>query len=386
MWYQLYPGKIGGIFFDEGWNDCGPKNVYSELYRRINDNTKRKYPGAYTVLNPGATMPKCFEHSADTLMTFESSYETYTTNYVPNDWAAADSRKLWHIIYNVPKSEVGRVAALARERGVGMIQITNDVIPIRTTTCLTMPTSGGLAASTPSGLAVTGFEYTSVSLSWPPAANAIGYRVYQDGQLAFNLTANMTRATLGNLSPGVSGYTFHVTAEGGDGRESGKSNSVSPGTKTPPKPGKYVFNMQVLVPAAMAIYTADIVVPYAFVRVYIWDSDIACDWTYDPGWPVNFAVANYVCTHYMVEGSILYKFSGTVPSGTVNVPWAWSAVGSVGVEQNGYTFTWTIPLGMPSTDTRNFVIQTESYGPKANVFQPCPAFNGGPQGAGNYCA
>ena len=23
MWYNLYPGMMGGIFFDEGWNDCG---------------------------------------------------------------------------------------------------------------------------------------------------------------------------------------------------------------------------------------------------------------------------------------------------------------------------------------------------------------------------
>jgi hypothetical protein len=62
LWYQLYPGIIGGIFFDEGWNDCGPNNQYSELYRFISDNTKRKYPGAFTVLNPGATMPQCFEN------------------------------------------------------------------------------------------------------------------------------------------------------------------------------------------------------------------------------------------------------------------------------------------------------------------------------------
>ena len=62
LWYQLYPGLIGGIFFDEGWNECGPDNQYSELYRFITETTKRKYPGAFTVLNPGATMPQCFEH------------------------------------------------------------------------------------------------------------------------------------------------------------------------------------------------------------------------------------------------------------------------------------------------------------------------------------
>jgi Spherulation-specific family 4 len=128
MWYQLYPGNIGGIFFDEGWNDCGPNNVYAELYRTISESTKRRYPGAFTMLNPGATMPQCFEDSADTLMTFESSYESYTTNYVPNDWTPSDPRKIWHIIYNVPEAEAAQVARLAYQRGAGLVDITNGVM------------------------------------------------------------------------------------------------------------------------------------------------------------------------------------------------------------------------------------------------------------------
>jgi hypothetical protein len=48
---------MGGIFFDEAWNDCGEDNVNAELYKFITQNTKRKYPGAYTVLNPRAPMP-----------------------------------------------------------------------------------------------------------------------------------------------------------------------------------------------------------------------------------------------------------------------------------------------------------------------------------------
>ncbi len=65
----------------------------------------------------------------DTLLTFENSYEAYTTTYVPNDWTSSDLRKIWHIIYNVPEAEVGRIAALALERGAGLIEITNDIQP-----------------------------------------------------------------------------------------------------------------------------------------------------------------------------------------------------------------------------------------------------------------
>ncbi|KAI9703551.1 MAG: hypothetical protein M1820_005855 [Bogoriella megaspora] len=128
-WYELYGNGIGGIFFDEGWNDCGPNNIYADLYKYINSYTKRKHPNAFTVLNPGATMPQCFESTMDTLMTFESSYESYTRSYVPNDWIPKDARKIWHIIYNVPQGEVANVANLARQRGAGLVEITGDVLP-----------------------------------------------------------------------------------------------------------------------------------------------------------------------------------------------------------------------------------------------------------------
>ncbi len=72
MWYMLYP-DLNGIFFYERWNDCVPDNVLSKLYQTITQNTKDLYPGAIIMLNPGATMPQCFEQSADTLVTFEGA-------------------------------------------------------------------------------------------------------------------------------------------------------------------------------------------------------------------------------------------------------------------------------------------------------------------------
>jgi hypothetical protein len=57
QWYRLYPGLIGGIFFDEAWNTCGENNVHADLYKFITQSTKRKYPGAYTVLSASSTAP-----------------------------------------------------------------------------------------------------------------------------------------------------------------------------------------------------------------------------------------------------------------------------------------------------------------------------------------
>lgn len=122
---------LGGIFFDEGWPECGPDNIYANLYARINDYTKRKHPGAFTVLNPGSPISSCFEDTMDTLLTFEQSWEDYQNSFTPNPWPnpPKDSRKIWHIVFNVPQNQIANAAALAKSRGVGLLQITDDVNP-----------------------------------------------------------------------------------------------------------------------------------------------------------------------------------------------------------------------------------------------------------------
>jgi hypothetical protein len=315
MWYSLYGNSIGGIFFDEGWNDCGPNNVYANLYIHIDRYTKTKHPGAFTVLNPGATMPQCFEHTMDTLMTFEQPYDAYKNSYVPNDWISTDLRKIWHIIYGVPEAEVANVAALAKQRGAGLIQITNDLLPnpydnlpgtSYMQTHLGAVTGGvplretksfpsGAPASTPGGLSVTSTDYSSAHLTWAAAANAIGYQVYLGGQLVASVTAAMTEVTVGNLKPGTTN-TFTVAALGGGGSESGFSNSATANTKSLPD-GKTVINYSAAPSSGSTTIRADVLVPYAFLRIYIWDS-LDCDWDNDPGWPVNNKVDSYVCAHY----------------------------------------------------------------------------------------
>lgn len=56
IWYSLYGNSIGGICFDEGWPEYGDNNQYVQLYKYINNYTKRTYPSAFTTLNPGSPM------------------------------------------------------------------------------------------------------------------------------------------------------------------------------------------------------------------------------------------------------------------------------------------------------------------------------------------
>ncbi|OGM49583.1 hypothetical protein ABOM_001752 [Aspergillus bombycis] len=391
MWYTLYGSRIGGIFFDEGWPECGDNNEYVDLYKYINDYTKRTHPGAYTVLNPGSPMASCFEDTMDTLLTFELSYEAYTNSYTPNDWTPKDPRKLWHIVYNVPESAVGEVTKLAKERGAGFLQLTDDTLP---NPYDTLPVdsyvqsmmdaieggspfnadasswTSGSAAAAVSGLSVLASDYTSAQLSWDAALNALGYYVYSGDSVIASVPNSMTTITIGGLQPGAR-HAFHVSAVGGGGNLGSASSTVAVITESLPN-GNTIANYHSSPGADSTTIQADILVPYAFIRLYIWNS-VGCEFDTDPGWSVNFKIDEYVCTHYMVEGTTLYKYSGTLPEGSTAPPWAWSVVGPITLDIKDYTYTWTLPLGTSTIDTSKFVIQAQGYNPLTNVFEPDPS-------------
>ncbi|OQD78925.1 hypothetical protein PENANT_c071G04858 [Penicillium antarcticum] len=388
MWYNLYDDSIGGIFFDEGWPECGDSNQYVDLYKHINDYTKRNHPGAYTVLNPGSPMASCFEDTMDTLLTFELDYDAYVNKYTPNDWTPKDPRKLWHIIYNVPEDKIDEVIKLSKERGAGFVQLTDDLLPnpydnlpvdSYMTKMLAAVDGGSLlnedASSWKSGSGVTqvfglkvlNSDYTSGQISWNKVDNALAYSVYLGDKLVASLPSSMTQVTLGGLTPG-GGYAFNVRAVGGGGNMGLASDPVTINPDALPG-GKTVANWKSVPKEGSTTITADVLVPYAFVRLYIW-SQVGCDFDEDPGWSVNFKVDKYVCTHYMVEGTTLYKYSGTMPKGSTTPPWSWTSIGTVDVDVDAYTYTWTLPIGTNTADTSKFVVQTQGYNPAESYVEP----------------
>ncbi|EPS26948.1 hypothetical protein PDE_01888 [Penicillium oxalicum 114-2] len=390
MWYSLYGDKIGGIFFDEGWPECGANNEYVDLYKYINAYTKRAHPGALTVLNPGSPMASCFEDTMDTLLTFELDYTSYKNSYTPNDWPAKDPRKLWHIVYNVPESAISEVIKLSQERGAGFIQLTDDLLPnpydnlpsdsyvqsmlnaVDGGSPMNAPAadwgSGGTIGAT-GGLSVAKSDYSSAKLSWNAASNALGYHVYAGDSLVASVPGSMTSVTIGGLQPGSS-TEFHIRAVGGNGDMGFSTSRVTARTSSLPD-GKTVANYHSVPKMGSTKIQADILVPFAFIRLYIWDS-VGCDFDTDPGWSVNFKVDEYVCTKYMVEGTTLYKYSGVLPKGSTAPPWSWSVVGDVSLDISGYTYTWNLPIGTQTIDTSKFVVQAQGYNPLINAYQPSP--------------
>ncbi|KAH8902036.1 hypothetical protein BR93DRAFT_888140 [Coniochaeta sp. PMI_546] len=390
-WYDIYGSSIGGIFFDEGWPGCGSSSTsseYHDLYKWINDYTKRNHPGAYTVLNPGSPCDECFKDTMDTLLTFELSYTAYKSSYTPNKWNATDARKLWHIVYNVPRSAINEVATLARQRGAGFLQITDedmpnpyDILPdddymqaqllqasggtVKTDPASTWP--AGEAVGSVGSLNVGFFDYSSANMIWSGVTGAFGYNIYVNGRLGASVPGKMTSITIGGLQPGSSNSVY-VKAIGGGGVEGGQSPTASVSTTALPD-GKSVSNPSYTVSGGSSTYQADVLIPYAFVRLFIWDL-VDCKLESHPAWPINFGdKGHYVCTQYMVEGTKLYKYTGVILPGQ-NAPFTFTKVADITRTISGYTYKWTLPYGSDTFDASRYLVQGQGYNPSINLIQP----------------
>jgi spherulation-specific family 4 protein len=129
-WYSWYGGAgLAGIFFDDGLNDCGPGDEHVQLYIDIRGYVRDKADRATVIDNPGTGAEQCYTRAADTLVTFEGSYASYT-GYQPPAWeASADPGQLWHLVYATPQSNLDGAVSLARSRNVGYLYVTPDDLP-----------------------------------------------------------------------------------------------------------------------------------------------------------------------------------------------------------------------------------------------------------------
>jgi hypothetical protein len=154
--------------------------------------------------------------------------------------------------------------------------------------------------------------------------DAAGYRIYQNGVLILSLMPWMIVVTVGGLEPGTS-YTFSITAVTAGGIESEKSQLATVTTLALPGKGYTVADISVSATNTQVIYKATILVPYAFVRLFIWNGN--CKFVADEpipnaaadtppldpinwGWPINFEAWYSVCNQYMVEDGKLHKYTG----------------------------------------------------------------------------
>jgi len=127
-WFALY-GSAGldGIFLDQTVSVCGPDGAFAETYRRIVGIVRSRRPSAYVVMNPGRSVERCYADLADTLVTFEGSYEQYLTRTAPEWELTGAAARFWHLIHEVPDTDrMNRAVELSKERNAGYVYVTDD--------------------------------------------------------------------------------------------------------------------------------------------------------------------------------------------------------------------------------------------------------------------
>jgi hypothetical protein len=279
-WYQFYGADLGGIFFDEATDTCGPtasSNQYATEYQDLSNYVKQAHPGALTVLNPGTAVPRCYQSSADVLVTFEGSFGDYTGNpvsameaYKPLNWTPGDPNKIWHIIYGADQDQMESVMALSKSRNAGYVYVTDDV-PANPYD--TLPNAAywsdehdesypfgnpsSRQPSAPSGLTAWSHSdnygqswiipSTEVQLNWWPSNNwqrsnnqvapVVAYDIYENDQFLTSVDVGNNSDVISGLTPSTS-YSFTVDARDSAGNVSDPSDlatvTTAPANATPP--------------------------------------------------------------------------------------------------------------------------------------------------------
>ncbi len=126
-YYAWYP-QIDGIFVDEADNtSCTTEsNYYLPLYNYI----KGKSASATVVLNPGTSTLECYVNASDILITFESTYSSYS-----GTWSSAHSwetkypaNRFWHLVHTTSSAQWSSALSLSQQRNAGWVYVTDDVM------------------------------------------------------------------------------------------------------------------------------------------------------------------------------------------------------------------------------------------------------------------
>lgn len=211
-------------------------------------------------------------------------------------------------------------------------------------------------------------DYSSVTIIWDPAMNAIAYNVYLDDplRLVACIPYPATSTTIGGLLPGTH-YYIRIAVIGGGGAIG--LRSLGQGFTTMALPtNKYIDSLTVTSAAVSSVFSAQVYAPFSFLRVFIWNHE-DCGIFSEPGWPIVVGFGHAVCALYMLEGEKFYQYTGTFTPGK-NAPFSWNELAKDITPQitNKYTYSWTLPIGTNSgLDLTKFAVQGQGYNPLTNA-------------------
>src|SRR5271157_1383013 len=118
-WYN-----ISDIFLDEASGQTADLSYYQHLADYIHTTA-----GAIVMLNFGIYPDESYMNIGDIANVFENTYSAYPTAQIPS-WAFKyPPTKFSHLIYGADRSAMTHVLALAQQRNVGYIYVTDGVLP-----------------------------------------------------------------------------------------------------------------------------------------------------------------------------------------------------------------------------------------------------------------
>jgi chitodextrinase len=370
-WYRLYGEYgLGGVFFDEVQNVCGPDNRYADTYRALDDAAGRLHPGAFTVINPGIGTEECYADIADVSLNFEGTYESYLAWQPPAWQRSRDPRRFWHLVHATgSQAQMADAMRLGRERGAGYMYVTPDVLAnpwdslppdsywtaeldaARTTADGTAPTRPGQASAVRRAP-------TSLTLAWLPSidrgSGVAGYDVYLNGLRVAGSAGRTPTLTVGGLAPSTT-YSVEVRARDVAGNPSARARAVRLTTRSadsrPPGAPRDLRAAEVKVAAVRLAWQAP------------QDSDVtAYDIRLD-GRPLMTLPAA------LLTGGVTVPISGLTPDTAYTFAvTARDASGNTSAEAGPLTVTTSTPSGEPISEGQAMVdAQAVTYRARYNL-------------------
>lgn len=235
-WYELYGDDgLGGIFFDEVQNVCGPDGRYADVYRELDETTKRTYREGgvrtpFTVINPGIDTERCYADIGDVILTIEETFDGYAAWEAPAWHRAVDPQRLWHLVHTTgTEQQMVEAMRLAKERNAGYVYVTPDVLanpwdtlPPDSYWDAELAAAAGERADTepprdPGRPRAVKRSATEISLVWRPSVDRgsriAGYDIYLDGARAASTLGRPPIVTLRGLDPAT---TYEVSVRARD--------------------------------------------------------------------------------------------------------------------------------------------------------------------------
>ena len=119
-WYQ-----VGGIFLDQTAPTAAHLGYYQGLISTLHAD------GLEVAMNPGQPqIDRRYMDLVEHVVLFEGSYRSYLSARFASWVGDYSPSKVWHLVYNVPDTRaMARVLHLATGRNVGVVFVTNGVLP-----------------------------------------------------------------------------------------------------------------------------------------------------------------------------------------------------------------------------------------------------------------